>query len=520
MSFSALGLSEPILRAVTSEGYTTPTPIQAQSIPHVVAGTDLLGCAQTGTGKTAAFALPILHRLTADGNPPAGAGRKIRVLVLAPTRELALQISESFASYGRNTTLRSTVVFGGVGQGAQVQALKRGVDILIATPGRLNDLMEQGYIDLRHLQIFVLDEADRMLDIGFLPDIRRVIAKIPKTRQTLFFSATMPPEVRKLADDLLHNPVRVEIAPVKATTELIEQSICFVQKPKKITLLAGFLKTPGVSRSIVFSRTKHGADRITRQLLQYGIRADAIHGNKSQNARQRTLERFRTGKLRVLVATDLAARGIDVDDISHVFNFDLPHEPETYVHRIGRTGRAGSTGQAIAFCDPAERSMLKAIERLMKKPIPVCQNLPNHPVASPEAEEVFSEIHAEDEVDFGSGVEVHRPVRDRAPSDLTGANESGEGAGKRRRRRRPAGGPGGGPSGAPRVGSHSSGPRERRPVAAGQSASHSGGSPAGRTSHWNGRTAGAAATTEGSGPRKAPPRKGGGNRRARGRGRS
>lgn len=442
MSFSELGLVEPILRAVTSEGYTTPTPIQAQSIPHVIAGKDLLGCAQTGTGKTAAFALPILHRLIANGNPSSGSGRKIRVLVLAPTRELALQISESFASYGRNTSLRSTVIFGGVGQGNQVKALQRGVDILIATPGRLNDLMDQGYVNLQSLQVFVLDEADRMLDIGFLPDIRRVMAKIPKVRQTLFFSATMPSEVRTLADDLLTNPTRIEIAPVKATTDLIDQSVCMVQKPKKVKLLAGFLKTEGTNRSIVFARTKHGADRITRQLAQYGIRAEAIHGNKSQNARQRTLDRFRMGRLRVLVATDLAARGIDVDDITHVFNYDLPHEPETYVHRIGRTGRAGSTGKAIAFCDPGERSMLKGIERLLKKQIPLCQDIPEPPVMSPESEQVFDDLHSDSNSGSGDGVEIRRPFRDRNPFDDGNHSDSESGSGEqrnKRRRRRPTG---------------------------------------------------------------------------------
>ncbi|MFN5298027.1 MAG: DEAD/DEAH box helicase, partial [Planctomycetaceae bacterium] len=376
MSFSELGLSDPILRAIQTEGYTAPTPIQAQSIPHVMEGRDLLGSAQTGTGKTAAFALPILHRLIASGNPPAGSGRKIRVLVLAPTRELAVQIGENFSAYGRNTPLRSAVIFGGVGQGAQVEALRRGIDILIATPGRLNDLIGQGYVDLRHVKIFVLDEADRMLDVGFLPDIRRVITHLPAQRQTLFFSATMPTEVRRLADDLLTNPAKVEIAPVKSTAELIDQMVCHVPKGTKTRLLAGFLKTKGVRRSIVFARTKHGADKIVRQLFLFGIRGEAIHGNTSQNARQRTLDRFRTGKVVVLVATDLAARGIDVDDITHVFNFDLPHEPETYVHRIGRTGRAGATGQAIAFCDPSERGLLKSIERLMRKTIAVCDDLP------------------------------------------------------------------------------------------------------------------------------------------------
>jgi ATP-dependent RNA helicase RhlE len=481
MSFSDLGLSEPILRAVTSEGYENPTPIQAQSIPHVMAGRDLLGCAQTGTGKTAAFALPILHRLTAEGNPPPGSGRKIRVLVLAPTRELALQISESFSSYGRNTPLRNTVIFGGVGQGNQVKALQRGVDILIATPGRLNDLMDQGYINLAQLQIFVLDEADRMLDIGFLPDIRRVMAKLPKVRQTLFFSATMPPEVRKLADDLLHQPAKVEIAPVKATADLIDQSVVHIPKAKKTRLLAAFLKQPGVDRSIVFARTKHGADRIARQLLRYGIRAEAIHGNKSQNARQRTLDRFRIGKLRVLLATDLAARGIDVDNITHVFNFDLPHEPETYVHRIGRTGRAGSAGKAIAFCDPAERSMLKGIERLTRKSIPVLEELPEPPEVTPEEQALIDEFAAEEEA-FADGVGIHRPVRDGRRRHEEGERSEGgpgrsQGTGgpprRGNRRRRPGGtGPAGSGPGGP--GAHRP-PREGRPVGAQAGAESTGG---------------------------------------------
>jgi ATP-dependent RNA helicase RhlE len=546
MSFSDLGLSEPILRAVTSEGYENPTPIQAQSIPHVMAGRDLLGCAQTGTGKTAAFALPILHRLTADGNPPPGSGRKIRVLVLAPTRELALQISESFSSYGRNTPLRNTVIFGGVGQGNQVKALQRGVDILIATPGRLNDLMEQGYINLAQLQIFVLDEADRMLDIGFLPDIRRVMAKLPKVRQTLFFSATMPPEVRKLADDLLHQPAKVEIAPVKATADLIDQSVVHIPKAKKTRLLAAFLKQPGVDRSIVFARTKHGADRIARQLLRYGIRAEAIHGNKSQNARQRTLDRFRIGKLRVLLATDLAARGIDVDNITHVFNFDLPHEPETYVHRIGRTGRAGSAGKAIAFCDPAERSMLKGIERLTRKSIPVLEELPEPPEVTPEEQALIDEFAAEEEA-FAEGVGIHRPVRDGRPRHQEGTDRGEAGAGRsrgvggppRRNRRRRPGGPGQGGAAAHRPA------REGRPVGAQAGAESTGGSaaPTGDSGHSRGPGRGvgsgrphgrpqgaggggphrgpwqpgpAGSGGEGRGPRR-PPRKGG-PRRPRGRG--
>jgi ATP-dependent RNA helicase RhlE len=378
MSFDVLGLAPSLLRAVAAEGYTQATPIQAQAIPPVMAGHDMLGSAQTGTGKTAAFALPILHRLMENGQPPKGRfGRRIRCLVLAPTRELALQISESFQTYGRHTPIRQTVIFGGVNQHRQVRALQQGVDVLIATPGRLVDLMHQGHVDLTSVEVFVLDEADRMLDIGFLPDIRRIKAQLPTERQTLFFSATMPDAVMDLANSILRNPVRVAIAPVKATTELIDQSVYFVNKAHKQDLLKGFLTSSSVYRAIVFTRTKHGADRVTKQLNVAGIKAEAIHGNKSQNARQRTLQNFKSNRLQVLVATDLAARGIDVDGITHVFNFDLPHDPETYVHRIGRTGRAGATGIAIAFCDGEERKHLRDIEGLTKKPLKVEMQLPD-----------------------------------------------------------------------------------------------------------------------------------------------
>jgi ATP-dependent RNA helicase RhlE len=371
MSFAEFGLAQPLLRAVAAEGYTQPTPIQTQAIPHVLAGRDLLGCAQTGTGKTAAFALPILHRLARPADAPRGSVRCCRVLVLSPTRELAAQIGESFATYGRHTGLRHTVVFGGVGQQPQVRALHRGVDVLVATPGRLLDLMNQGYVDLAGLETFVLDEADRMLDMGFLPDLRRIIARLPARRQTLFFSATMPPDIERLAGAILRDPVRIRIAPVQATTELIEQSVCFVMKQHKPRLLAKLLKVGEVTRALVFTRTKHGADRVARQLGRHGIRAEAMHGDKSQPARQRTLANFRSNRPPVLVATDLAARGIDVEGISHVFNYDLPHEPETYVHRIGRTGRAGATGIAIAFCDHDERAYLKDIQRLIQRTLAV-----------------------------------------------------------------------------------------------------------------------------------------------------
>jgi ATP-dependent RNA helicase RhlE len=365
MRFEELGLSEPILRAVVAEGYTNPTPIQSKAIPHMLAGRDLLCCAQTGTGKTAAFALPILHRLTQAGNPPRGRGRRVRVLVLSPTRELAAQIGDFFQVYGCNTTIRQTVVYGGVNQGPQTRALKNGVDVLVATPGRLIDLMNQGYIDLGSVETFVLDEADRMLDMGFIPDVRYIISKLPETRQTVLYSATMPDAIERFAAAILRDPVRVRIAPVKATTELIEHSVFFVHEWQKTELLANLLNTQAVTRALVFTRTKHGADKVARKLNQSGIRADAIHGNKSQASRQRSLDDFKSNRTRVLVATDVASRGIDVEGISHVMNYDLPQEPETYVHRIGRTGRAGATGIAVSLCHNGERKQLVAIERLI-----------------------------------------------------------------------------------------------------------------------------------------------------------
>jgi ATP-dependent RNA helicase RhlE len=376
MTFDEFGLAEPILRAVAGQGYTAPTPIQSQAIPHVLTGRDLLGCAQTGTGKTAAFALPILHRLGQSGSRSRGRGRPIRVLVLAPTRELALQIGQSFRLYGRHTGLRHTVVYGGVGQEPQRRALQQGVDILIATPGRLIDLMGQGFIDLSRVEMFVLDEADRMLDMGFLPDIRRIISRLPGQRQTVLFSATMPETIERLANTILRTPARVRIAPVRATTELIEQSVAFISRHHKTRLLASLLKTQPDARALVFTRTKHGADRLARQLHQLGIGAGVLHGNKSQSARQKTLEDFKCKRTAVLVATDLAARGIDVEGISHVLNYDLPHEPETYIHRIGRTGRAGAVGIAIAFCDDEERKHLVAIQRLIGMTLPIEKNLP------------------------------------------------------------------------------------------------------------------------------------------------
>ena len=368
MKFSDLNLIPPILKAAAEAGYEEPSPIQQKAIPPVLAGRDLLGCAQTGTGKTAAFAMPILQRLAAA--PAPSGGRPIRALILTPTRELALQIDESFAAYGRHMRLAHCVIFGGVNQNPQVARLKKGVDILTATPGRLNDLIGQGYIDLKNVEIFVLDEADRMLDMGFVHDVKRVLACLPGQKQTLLFSATMPREIEELADGLLHGPEKVMVAPPATTVERIEQSVYFVDKGNKRHLLAQLLQKPEVTSALVFTRTKHGADRVMRELARAGIGAMAIHGNKSQNARQDALGRFKDGRIRVLVATDIAARGIDVSGLSHVFNYDLPNIPETYVHRIGRTGRAGHAGVAVSFCDFEEKEYLADIEKLTHIRIP------------------------------------------------------------------------------------------------------------------------------------------------------
>jgi ATP-dependent RNA helicase RhlE len=370
-SFAELDLIEPIQRAIRAENYTIPTPIQAQAIPHLLTGRDLLGVAQTGTGKTAAFALPMLQRLAADaGRKPAGP-RFTRSLILTPTRELAIQIADSLRAYGKHLGLRHTVVYGGVGQKPQVDALARGVDILVATPGRLLDLMNQGFLRLDKIEIFVLDEADRMLDMGFIHDIRKVIGKLPKVRQTLFFSATMPPDIARLAASILRDPIEVAVTPVASTVERIDQRVLFVDRANKRALLAELLKDKAIDRVLVFSRTKHGANKVAEDLAKRHISAEAIHGNKSQSARQRALENFRAGKVRVLVATDIAARGIDIDGITHVINFDLPNVPESYVHRIGRTARAGADGIAISFCDSEERAFLRDIEKLIKQRVPV-----------------------------------------------------------------------------------------------------------------------------------------------------
>jgi len=376
-TFDQLGLIEPILKALQNEGYTTPTPIQAQSIPFLLEGRDLLGCAQTGTGKTAAFAIPMLQLMCNSGAGTSRGGRRpIRALILTPTRELAIQIDESFKAYGRHTNLRAAVIFGGVGQKPQTDALRAGIDILVATPGRLLDLMNQGFVNLKELEFFVLDEADRMLDMGFIHDVKKVIAAIPKKRQTLFFSATMPPEVQRLSASLLFNPVKVEVTPVSSTAETVEQEVFFVDRGNKANLLVHLLQTRDIKEALVFSRTKHGADKLVKIIEKAGIRAEAIHGNKAQNARQRALKNFKERKTRVLVATDIAARGIDIDSLSHVVNFDIPNVPETYVHRIGRTGRAGASGIALSLCDVDERVFLRDITKLIARQIPITEDHP------------------------------------------------------------------------------------------------------------------------------------------------
>jgi ATP-dependent RNA helicase RhlE len=384
MGFKALSLSPHILQTLETEGYSTPTPIQAEAIPHVLAGKDVLGVAQTGTGKTAAFALPMIqrlldptHKILGAGEQPseahnvAKAARKIRALILSPTRELASQIEESFKTYGRGTSLRYAVIFGGVSAHWQIKSLFHGVDIVVATPGRLLDLMMQGYVDLRYVQTFVLDEADQMLDMGFINDIRKIIAKLPTKRQNLLFSATMPSEIRQLADNILKNPVTVQVTPIASTVQKIQQSVYYVDKGAKPSMLVKYIKDNGISRALVFTRTKHGADKVARYLDKAGIRSAALHGNKTQGQRRRAMELFQSQKPPILVATDIAARGLDIDEISHVVNYDVPNIPETYVHRIGRTGRAGASGMAVSFVDSEERAYLRDIERLTKQKIPV-----------------------------------------------------------------------------------------------------------------------------------------------------
>ncbi len=372
MTFAELGLSAPILKALELQGYKTPSPIQSKAIPPALAGRDVLGCAQTGTGKTCAFATPILQLL--DGRKTAG--HPIRALILTPTRELAIQIGESFDAYGKFLPLRTAVIFGGVGQNPQVQALQRGVDVLVATPGRLEDLYQQGFIDVSKLEIFVVDEADRMLDMGFIHDVKKILKWLPQKKQTLFFSATMPPEITQLVNSLLHDPVRVAVDPVSSPVEVIRQSVYFVDRGNKTKLIAHLMQAQNAKNALVFTRTKHGANKVARDLEKAGVTAAAIHGNKSQTARQQALADFKAGRIRALVATDIAARGLDIDRLSHVFNYNLPDVPETYVHRIGRTGRAGRDGVAIALCEFSEKPLLKDIEKLIGKPVPVVEKHP------------------------------------------------------------------------------------------------------------------------------------------------
>jgi ATP-dependent RNA helicase RhlE len=458
MQFQDLQLIDPLLRAVRAQGYTTPTPIQQQAIPHVLEGRDLVGIAQTGTGKTASFALPILQRLSLS---QPRASRAIRVLVLSPTRELASQIADNFTDYGKNLRLRNAVIFGGVGQNPQVDALRRGVEILVATPGRLLDLMDQGFVRLNHIEIFVLDEADRMLDMGFINDVRKIIATLPRERQTLLFSATMPDAIQDLAAHMLRSPVRVEVVPQATTVEKIDQSVYFVDKGNKRALLEHLLNDPKAERVLVFTRTKHGANKLVEGLMKSGYSADAIHGNKSQSAREKALDNFKRGKTRVLVATDIAARGIDVDNITHVVNYELPYEPESYVHRIGRTARAGASGIAYAFCDAEERKLLKDIIKLIRQDIPAVTDHPYMSYAAANAPGLTAPPRRQNPQNHAPRAQGNRPSRgnsqergseqrrERAASPSaasgssygqrgdTGSTPSGEGrsGGSRRRRR-------------------------------------------------------------------------------------
>lgn len=406
MTFKDLGLAEPILDAVEAEGYTNPTPIQEQAIPILLRGKDLLGVAQTGTGKTAAFGIPILHLLYNSKHKAQGK-RKVKALVVTPTRELAIQIGESFTAYGRYTGLRNTVIFGGVKQGKQVQVLRSGVDILIATPGRLLDLMNQGYISFRDLEFAVLDEADQMLDMGFIHDIKKIIAKLPPKRQSLFFSATMPKDIVELSRKILGDFERVTIKPEQATAEKVEQGVYFVSKQNKPKLLVHLLQERPQDSVLVFSRTKHGANKIVKKLGQANIRSAAIHGNKSQTARQKALGDFKDGKLKILIATDIAARGIDVEELSLVINYDLPNVSETYVHRIGRTGRANASGIALSFCDKEERPYLRDIEKLIKQEVP---RMPEHQFTDEETAETETK---------------HQPQQPRNPNRSRNRNRSG-----------------------------------------------------------------------------------------------
>ena len=442
--FHSLGLSEPLMRALVPLGYETPTPIQAQAIPHVMDGKDVLGVAQTGTGKTAAFSLPMLHRL---GKQPRREGRRvIRALILSPTRELSAQIGESIRDYSQHQKLYHTVIFGGVKQGKQVAALQRGVDIVVATPGRLLDLIDQGYIRLDHLEYFVLDEADTMLDMGFIHDIRKVIKLLPPRRQSLFFSATMPQNIQELADTILLDPVTVEVERRSSAAETVEQKVYFVRQAEKKHLLVDVLTAPDVTSALVFTRTKYGADKLVRHLRKQGVRSEAIHGNKSQPQREKAMKAFKRGDLGVLVATDIAARGIDVDELSHVINFEIPNIPETYVHRIGRTGRAGAEGIAISFCNEEdERTYLRDIQRLIRKEVPLDTDQDYHNPLPP---------IPLDSGRSGGG----RPGGQGPGKNKTGRNRKGHGG--QGKRRRPQGGQGG-PKGHGGPGGQGSGNRHR-----------------------------------------------------------
>jgi len=456
MRFTELRLAEPIVRAVAREGYTSPTPIQSKAIPEILNGQDVLGCAQTGTGKTAAFALPILHRLAesaSSANRSGGKGRPKnapsartpRALVICPTRELATQIFDSFRAYGRFLSVRPTVVFGGVSQSPQVRSLRAGTDVLVATPGRLLDLMEQGFIDLRSIEALVLDEADRMLDMGFIRDIQRIVEHLPKKRQTLLFSATMARDIRRLADAILREPIFVEAAPAASTADSISQGVYMVNRRNKSTLLERLIRREGMERALVFTRTKHGADKLVKSLQRSGIEAGAIHSNKNQNARTRALAGFKSGRTPVLVATDIASRGIDVDEITHVVNFDMPNEPETYVHRIGRTARAGASGVAFSFCDHDEMSHLRSIERLIGGRIDVMDGEPDFDFESPAA-------HRQTR---GRPTPKFNHHQNNTNNNNGGGGNGGNGAPRRKRGPRSSNGRGapagpGGPAGPPR----------------------------------------------------------------------
>ncbi len=423
MQFQTLNISETILKALQEEGYTTPTPIQAQAIPIVLQGNDLLGCAQTGTGKTAAFSIPILQLLSA--NKSYDKKRKIRSLIVTPTRELAIQIGESIKAYGKYTGLTSTVIFGGVNQNPQTATLQNGIDILVATPGRLLDLMHQGFIRLNDIEIFVLDEADRMLDMGFIHDVKKLLTVLPKKKQSLFFSATMPPEIVKLADSILNNPSKVSVTPVSSTVDIIKQYIYFVDKGNKNALLVDILKDKNIKTALVFTRTKHGADKVVKILQKHNITAEAIHGNKSQNARQRALTNFKAQTTRILVATDIAARGIDVDELEYVINYEMPEVPETYVHRIGRTGRAGAKGTAFSFCDAEEKSDLRDVEKLIAKKIPVIDNhdfplMDHNPVKVPKQQFVRRDAKPNNGSSGKTGQSKPKPAGNNAPKKWFG----------------------------------------------------------------------------------------------------